>query len=249
MPRLNGSLSTRTPFAAATAAVRSTEPSSTTTTSMPGSKARSSSITPGIATSSFNAGTMATRRSSDRLDRPAAGSAPITTSDTGPHRARNAEQVEEAVRAVCVRVLVEHTLARAAAELLGLSCVRQQLGVDGDRLVGARHDAQLPLGLEPALDPFDRIGDDRRAASGELEQATRRRRVRLRMRAACHVEVDRRRRDRVRKHAEGNAPERARTTGVTAIVVAADREVGIHDPARLADQLAHPLPAELVRVP
>src|SRR5579864_2319460 len=82
MPRLNGSRSTRAPFAAATRDVRSDEPSSTTTMSRPGSNARSSSITRPIVCSSFSAGTIATRRSSPRRGSTVGGAAAATVSLT-----------------------------------------------------------------------------------------------------------------------------------------------------------------------
>ena len=50
----------------------------------------------------------------------AAGAAASTVSGTGGHRNVETEQLEELPRPVRVRVLVEHALARAAAELLGL---------------------------------------------------------------------------------------------------------------------------------
>src|SRR5438874_581215 len=82
MPRLKGRRSTRAPFAAATCDVASTEPSSTTTTSRPGSKARSSSITRPTLCSSFNAGTIAIRRSSRRRGSTVGGAALATVSLT-----------------------------------------------------------------------------------------------------------------------------------------------------------------------
>ena len=61
MPRLYGCLTTCAPAASATSAVRSFEPSSTTTASNPGSAARISAITPAIESSSLNAGITASR--------------------------------------------------------------------------------------------------------------------------------------------------------------------------------------------
>src|SRR5437764_7406343 len=68
MPRLNGRRSTRAPWARATSAVRSAEPSSITTISKPASKARISSTTRPMQSSSLRAGTIATRRRA--LERP-----------------------------------------------------------------------------------------------------------------------------------------------------------------------------------
>src|SRR5439155_7943515 len=82
MPRLKGSRSTRAPFAAAAPDVPSTEPSSITTTSRPGSNARSSSITRATLCSSFNAGTIATRRGSRRRESTFGGAAVATVSLT-----------------------------------------------------------------------------------------------------------------------------------------------------------------------
>ena len=74
-----------------------------------------------------------------------------------------ADQLEQPPRAVAVGVLVEHALARAAAQLLGLARVVEQVAVGGDRLVGVVDDEQLAARLEPALDPVVRVRDDRRA--------------------------------------------------------------------------------------
>ena len=83
--------------AAAAAAVASDEPSSTTTTSMAGSNAWISATTAPIAASSSNAGTTATIRSASCV-----------------HRRLEPEQPQHLPRPVCVRVLVEDALARAA---------------------------------------------------------------------------------------------------------------------------------------
>src|SRR2546421_343091 len=127
MPRLNGSRSTVAPAAAATSAVRSVEPSATTTTSKSGSNARISPITAPIAPSSFSAGTIAHRF------RSAANSGSLA----------QPEQLEQPLGAPLVGVLVEHALARASAELLPLRGIAQQLPVSGERLVGVVHDEQL----------------------------------------------------------------------------------------------------------
>src|SRR5579862_432393 len=167
MPRLNGRRSTRAPFTCATAAVRSADPSSMTTTSMPGSNARSSSITCGTVCSSLNAGTIATRRNSVRPGSEAAGTSVTVASDTGAHGHPEAEKVEHTTRAMRVRVLVEDALARPAAELFRLAGVGEQLLVRGDRLVRIGDDAQL---VEPPLDARDRVGDDRGPGRRQLEQ-------------------------------------------------------------------------------
>src|SRR5690349_20421324 len=78
MPRLNGSRRTRAPRTRAARVVPSVEPSSTTTTSSPGSNARISSMTLAIASSSLSAGTIATRRSSRSLGSAAGGAAVAT---------------------------------------------------------------------------------------------------------------------------------------------------------------------------
>src|ERR1700688_2507388 len=142
MPRLNGSRRTHAPIDLATAAVRSTEPSSTTTTSRPGSNARSSSMTAGSAPASFSAGTIATRRRSER----ASSGDPVTAvSGTGPRVLPETDQIEEAPRSVRIRVPVEHALTRPPAELLRLPRIGQQLSVDLHRLVRTGDDAQLAL--------------------------------------------------------------------------------------------------------
>ena len=76
-----------------------------------------------------------------------------------------------------VGVLVEHALAGAGAQLLGLRRVVEQVAVGGDRLVGVVDDEQLAARLEPALDPLVRVRDDRGAGGGELERPAGRRRV------------------------------------------------------------------------
>ena len=66
MPRLNGSLSTIAPACSAASAVRSVEPSSTTTTSKSGSAAWISPITAAIESSSLSAGMITIRRTADQ---------------------------------------------------------------------------------------------------------------------------------------------------------------------------------------
>src|SRR5258708_40093829 len=119
MPRLNGSRSTVAPAAAAISGVLSLEPSETTTISRPGSKLRIPSITPTIDPASFRAGTIAQRLSSaaNRSSR------------------AEAEQLEQPLGAVPVRVLVEDPLAGLPAELLRLRRVAGQLAVRSERLV------------------------------------------------------------------------------------------------------------------
>src|SRR5436305_10130893 len=73
MPRLKGRRTTWAPRSAAMPAVRSIEPSSTTTTSKPGSNARISSMTRPTVASSFRAGTIAMRLSSASLPSNATG--------------------------------------------------------------------------------------------------------------------------------------------------------------------------------
>src|SRR5262245_1396835 len=147
MPRLNGSRSTCAPRSAATPAVRSIEPSSTTTTSKPGSNSRISSITRPTVSSSFSAGTIAMRWSSP------------SWSATGAHRRTQADELEDLARAVRVGVLVENPLARATSHLLGSAGIAEQLVVRRQRLLGGGDDAHLRAELEPALDPEVRIRD------------------------------------------------------------------------------------------
>src|SRR5579884_3994449 len=246
MPRLNGRLSTCAPRAAATSAVRSVDPSETTTRSSPGSSARSSSRTRPTFASSLKAGTIATRRSAASGGAAAAGE-PATSVDTRPHP--QADQLEQTAGAVSVGVLVQHPLARAAAERLRLRRVGEQLAVGGGRLRGVAHDDELLARLEPALDPRGRVGDDRGAAGGELERPRRGGRVDGRVRAPGDAEVDPGRRDRPREAVERDDAEQPRPPGVAEEVLAAEREVDVGQPAGgLADERADPLAAELVAV-
>src|SRR5438105_4934124 len=182
MPRLNGSRITCAPAAAATSAVRSVEPSETTTTSSPESNARSSSSTRTMLRSSLKAGTIAILRNAARRASPATARS-CTSVDTGGLGA-DADEVEQLLRAVAIGVLVEHALARAPSQLLRLRGIGEQLAVGRDRLVGVVDDDQLGPGLEPALEPVVRVRDDRGARRGELERTARRRRVDGRVRAA-----------------------------------------------------------------
>src|SRR5258707_15491640 len=69
------------------------------------------------------------------------------------------------------------------------------------------------------------------------------------MRAARHVQVDACGRDRARKNVERHVADRPGGADVAAKVASAEREVDVPQlPARLADELAHPLAAELVAV-
>src|SRR4051812_16755045 len=234
MPRLNGRRSTCTPRARATSAVRSLEPSSTTTISRPSSYARIPSITLPTAPSSLKAGTIAIRRRSptadgDGLDDP--------------------RQLEHLPGAVCVRVLVEHPLARPPPHFFGLRWIGAQLAIRVDRLFRVLDDEQLAAGLEPALDPLDGVRDDRRAGGGELEGTRGGRGGDARMGAARDVQVDTRRRDRTREDVERDVADQPRVADVAAEVAAAEREVELRRETRgLADERLHPLAAELVAV-
>src|SRR5213595_883187 len=118
MPRLNGRRITWAPLAAATAAVRSVEPSETTTTSRPGSSARSSSSTRPTLRSSLKAGTIAIRFT---VARGAAGVAGALSTSVDTSLDPHADELEQPARPMAVGVLVEHALARTAAELLRLA--------------------------------------------------------------------------------------------------------------------------------
>src|SRR5581483_5589272 len=248
MPRLNGSLTTWAPCASATAAVRSREPSSTTTISSSRSKARISSITRAMHSSSLYAGTIAIRRTPVRRGSPAAArSSCWTPSTTDRLRDADAEQVEQPPGAMQEGVLVERPLAGGGARLLGARRILEQLPVRGDRLVGVLDDEQLPARLEPALDPLVRVGDDRRAGHRQLERTRRGRSVDRGVRPPGHVQVDPRGRDRTREDVERHVAGQARATDVAAEVLPAEREVDVGQaPARLAHERRHPLLAELV---
>src|SRR4051794_16997237 len=69
------------------------------------------------------------------------------------------------------------------------------------------------------------------------------------MRAARDVEVDPRARDRLREDVEGDVADRACVPDIATKVPATEREVDLGiAAARLADELLHPLPPELVSV-
>src|SRR5919201_665746 len=192
IPRLKGRRTTWAPCRAATDAVSSADASSTTTTSMPGSKTRSSSITRPTFASSFSAGTIASRRSPCRRSTTdaAGGAGAVANSATDGDRRREADQVEDLPRAMRVRVLVEHALARPPPHLLRRGRVGEQLAVRRERLVGARDDAQLRARLEPPLHACDRRGDDGRSGGGELERPCRRGGEHCGVRPPRDVQVD-----------------------------------------------------------
>src|SRR5262245_16825090 len=246
IPRLYGRRTTWAPFCSATAAVRSTDPSSMTTISRPGSKARISSITSAIASCSFSAGTIATRFSAVSRGSSVLGAASATSATDGL-RNPDVEQLEQAPRAMDVRVLVQRALTRGAAHLLRTPGVVQQLPVGGGRLVRVRDDEQLAPRLEPALDPLVRVGDDRRAGHRELERTRRRGCVDGPVRAARHVEVDPGGGDRAREDVDRDAADEPGAADVAAKVLAAEGEIDLGKaPARLTDHQLRPLPAELV---
>src|ERR1700722_1496231 len=165
MPRLNGSLRTCAPLSAATSAVRSVEPSDTTTTSSPGSRSASSSSRSPMLRSSLSAGMSAMRRTcASGSTAGATGSRSSTDTRVRPQ----ADELEQAAGAVAVGVLVEDALARPTTHLLGLSGVVEQLAVGGDRLAGVPCEQELAARLEPALDPLVGARDDRRARRGAL---------------------------------------------------------------------------------
>src|SRR5919199_5425668 len=147
MPRLNGSRSTRAPCARATSAVRSAEPSSTTTISKPASKARISSTTRPMHASSLRAGTIATRRSAASPPARAGRGSVAASATRGLDRLRRLraqpEEVEHAARAVRVGVLVERALAGPPPQLFGRRRVGEQLLVQARRLVFVARDLQL----------------------------------------------------------------------------------------------------------
>src|SRR4051812_47597526 len=190
MPRLNGSWMTRAPSFAATAAVRSVEPSSITTTSSPGSKARMSRITVPMASSSFRAGTIATRRRAAGVAAAAAGLASSDVDDIP-----RADQPEQPARTVDVRVLVEDALPCARAHRLSQAGIVEELAIGVDGLLRARDDEQFAAGLEPAVDALVRVRDDRGRAGGQLERPRGRGRGDGRVRPPRDVEVDARGRD------------------------------------------------------
>src|SRR5262249_1881239 len=240
MPRLNGSRMTCAPRSAATPAVRSTDPSSTTTMSKPESNARSSSITRPTDASSLYAGTIASRfrsprRASTAWSAGAAGAAGASSA-TDAHRRPDSDEVEDLTRAVRVGVLVEHALTRAPAHRLRRARIVEQVAVGGERLVRIRDDAKLRPGLEPPLDPGVGVRDDRSTCRRELERTARRGRVHRRVRPTGDVEVDARARDRLREHVERDVADETRVRGVAAEVAATEREDDVAvDARRLGD--------------
>src|SRR5262249_7722544 len=144
------------------------------TISMSRSTARSSSITAPIEPSSLYAGTIATRLRAASCGSTVAGaSCSVSAMDRRPRRHAEAEQPEQQPRAVHVRVLVERSLARRAAELVRAARVVEQLSIRIDRLVRAGDDEQLAPRLEPPLDALVRVRDDRGAGHGQLERPRR----------------------------------------------------------------------------
>src|SRR5581483_118829 len=226
MPRLNGRRITCAPCSRATSTVRSVEPSETTTISSPASKACSSSTTRPMLRSSLNAGTIAILlRAASRGS--VSGGTLTTSIDTRAHL--QLEQLEDATRAVAVRVLVERPLTRPAAELLGLGRIVEELAVGGGGLGRRVDDDELAPRLEPPLHPLARIRDDRGAGRRELEGPAGRRGVEARVRAPRDVEVDARRGDRAGEDVERDVAELARRSHVEAEVVAAEHEVGTEE--------------------
>src|SRR6266540_1691095 len=251
IPRLNGSRTTCALRAAATAAVPSTEPSSTTTISIPGSNVRSSSMTRPTLASSFSAGTIATRRNSARraTTESAGGDGAVARSATDAHGNGHADEVEDLPGAVRIRVLVEDAFARAATQLLGRGRIGEQLAVRRERLVGGGDDPELGARLEPALDPLDGVRDDRRARRRQLERPARGGGVDGGMRPPRHVQVDPRTRDRVREDVERDVAHEPRVADVPTEAAAAEGEIDLRVvAARLGNQRLHPLPPELVAV-
>src|SRR5580765_610514 len=251
MPRLKGRRSTCAPRSAAIPAVRSVEPSSTTTMSNPGSNAWISSITRPTLPSSFSAGTMAMRFSSPSCASTASrgGEGTAASSATGCHRCAEPDELEDLASAVSVGVLIEHAFPGTSPHGFRSARIGEELSIRGQRLVGRRDDPQLGADVEPALDPLVRVRHDRRPRSSELEWPARRRRVDGRMRAPCDVEVDPRTGDGLSEDVEGNVADDLRAADVPAKVLAAESEVDLRiTPARLADQRLHPLAPELVAV-
>src|SRR3954451_4863642 len=247
MPRLNGSRSTCAPRSTAIPAVRSTEPSSTTTTSIPGSNAFSSSITRPTLASSFIAGTIASRFSDESPATCSAGGAASSSSAMRRHGGRRAdpEQIEQPPRTMSIRVLVEDSRARVAAELLGCAPVGEQLAICGDGFLHRTDDEQLASRLEPAVDPVVRIRDDRGAGGRKLEQAARRRRIHGRVRLARDVEIDAACGDDAREQRDGEVAELAGAADVAAEICTAEDEADVVElTRRVADHRLHPVAAE-----
>src|SRR5712691_13420254 len=144
--------------------------------SKPASKSRISPMTRPTVASSFSAGTIASRLSSASWARTESrGGAGISTSSaTGGHRCPDADEIEDLTGAMRVRVLVEDAFAGASAHLLGRGGIAEQLPVSRRRFVGGGHNAHLSSRLEPPLDSFVRIGDDRCAGGRKLERTASR---------------------------------------------------------------------------
>src|SRR4051812_27508533 len=124
MPRLNGRRITGAPAASATSAVASGEPSETTTTRRPGANARSSASTRPMFRPPFKGGPSATRLRAPSPAPAAAGAASVSVD----MRSRpQSDELEQLPRAVAVRVLVQHPLARTPAHLLRLRRIVEQV--------------------------------------------------------------------------------------------------------------------------
>src|SRR5262245_464927 len=167
------------------------------------------------------------------------------------HRLRYAEpdQFEQAPGPGDVRVLVQGSFARAAPELVPRAGVGQELLVNLLRLGGILNDEQLTSRLEPALDPFDGVRDDRGPRRRELEGTARRGGRDRGMRTPRDVEVDPACRDRAVERVEGDVPDRSGTADIGAEVTAAEREIDLRQlSAGLADERRHPLAPKLVAV-
>src|SRR6185437_8829508 len=251
MPRLKGRRSTCAPRSAAIPAVRSVEPSSTTTMSNPGSNARISSITRPTLPSAFSAGTMAMRFSSPSCASTASrgGAGTAASSATRCHRCAEPDELEDLASAVSVGVLIEHAFPGTSPHRFCSARIVEELSIRGQRLVGRRDDPQLGADVEPALDPLVRVRHDCRPRSSELERPAGGRCVDGRVRAPGDVEVDPRAGDGLSEDVEGNVADDPRAADVPAKVLAAESEVDLRiTPARLADQRLHPLTPELVAV-
>src|SRR4029079_2236744 len=250
MPRLKGRRTTTAPAATAAFVVSSLDPSSTTTTSIPGSKSWISETTAPIAASSSNAGTTATIRGLTRAPgRRPLGGWRLTEDVSHVHRRLELEEPQHQPGAVAVGVLVQDALSRAGAPRGGLARVVEEHVVRLERRLCVVHDEQLLTRLEPPLDPRVRVRDDRRAGRGELERPARRGALDRRVHAPGQVQVDAGGRDRAREHVERHVADDPRAADVPLEVPAAEREVDPRvPPARLPDERGHPLAAELVAV-
>ena len=179
MPRLNGRRRTCAPRSAAIPAVRSVEPSSTTTMSKPGSNAWISSITRPTVSSSLSAGTIAMRRSSPISTGPSCAGAPARARAQPPAATGVCRPTSSRIcRARCAYVCSSSTRSRARRPISSACAgIVEQLAIGSRRLVCIRDDEQLRPASNQRSMPFVRIGDDRRAGGCELERPAGRRRV------------------------------------------------------------------------